>query len=335
VFDNLNTGTEMVHHYGVYGFFSPAIQDYNNLNIFGRLETPEGEQLSEIIDPYYYLDNGHFNIPKLMIDSAGDQFFVSDSAQFYFHDLPGDDNYIRYLPNTDHSLDERAAQSTATFYNAVLNNLPLPKFSWTVAPDGSIRVQTETAPSQVLLWQITNPTARDFRKDYISPSLVWTSSPLSSPGGGIYVGSTPMPTSGATAFFVELTFPSPIPGNPYVFTTEIHVNTLLPLTPWPFPSGLNVQVPTAIPDLANPDLNAAASALAADVTAPSAPESALGSSGAPPVDSAAASPSATPAGPPTTASSDGISFESTATSLAANSASVDLIFSDGLDEILA
>ncbi len=239
-FDALNLTAQMVHHYEVYGFFSPAVQDYIDLNIFQRLTTSEGEQLDQIIDPYRYLNNGRFTIPKLLIDSAGDPFFVSDSAQFYFHDLPGTQNYIRYLPNTNHSLDSRADDSTASFYDAILNNRPLPQFSWTVEPDGSIRVQTVDTPTQVLLWQITNPDARDFRKDFISPSLVWTSSPLTDQGGGVYIGSTPMPASGATAFMVELTFPSGIPGNPFVFTTEIHVNTALPLFAWPYPSGLAV-----------------------------------------------------------------------------------------------
>jgi len=58
---------------------------------------------------------------------------------------------------------------------------------------------------------------------------------LSDQGGGEYIGSTPMPVSGATAFFVQLTFPSPGPNMPpLVFTTEIHVNTQLPLFAWPF-----------------------------------------------------------------------------------------------------
>jgi PhoPQ-activated pathogenicity-related protein len=259
VFDNLNQGPQMVHHYGVYGFFAPSIQDYNDLHIFDRILTPEGMDLSQIVDPYRYLNNGRFTIPKLMIDSAGDQFFVPDSAQFYIHDLPGTRNYIRYLPNTSHSLDSRASDSTATFYDAILNNRSLPQYSWAVQPDGSIRVQAQTAPTQVLLWQMTNPTARDFRKDFNPPTRVWTSSVLTDQGGGVYVGSTPMPASGETAFFVELTFPSAIPSDPFVFTTEIHVNTNLPLYAWPFPT-TNIAVASAT-NSADPILNQVASSL--------------------------------------------------------------------------
>jgi PhoPQ-activated pathogenicity-related protein len=236
VFDNLDQAAQMVHQYEVYGFFSQAVQDYNDFNIFGQLTTPQGQQLSSIVDPYYYLNEPRFaTMPKLLINAAGDEFFVSDSAQFYFHDLQGTQNYLRYIPNDGHGLDPtNPVNSTISFYDAVINHLPLPQFSWTVQPDGSIRVQTVTAPSKVLLWQATNPVARDFRQ-YFNPTIVWTSSVLADQGNGVYVGSTPMPTSGATAFFVELTFPSTIPGNPFVFTTEIHVNTNLPLYSWPPP----------------------------------------------------------------------------------------------------
>jgi len=239
VFDNLNLGIQMVHHYGAYGFFSPAIQDYNDMHIFDRIMTSEGEQLQQIVDPYRYLNDPRFaTMPKLLINSAGDEFFASDSAQFYFHDLPGSQNYLRYIPNVGHGLnDTDPVNSTLSFYEAILNNRPLPQFSWTVQTDGSIRVQTTTSPTQVQVWQATNPTARDFRHAY-NPSIVWTASGLASQGNGVYVASLPTPATGATAFFVELTFPSGIPTIPFVFTTEIHVDTNLPLFAWPYPTGL-------------------------------------------------------------------------------------------------
>ncbi len=245
VFDMLNQGPQLVHHYGAYGFFSDQIQDYSDKNIFERITTPAGRELGAIVDPYRYLNNGRFEIPKLVLVSAGDQFFVPDSAQYYFHDLPGTDNYLRYIPNTGHGLDGRAIDSIETFYDAVVNGNPLPKFSWSILPDQSIRVQTIDTPKQVLLWQATNtgsvpPTGpqhavRDFRWDYFNPQIAWSSTLLTDPGGSrVYIGNTPIPATGATAYMVELTFDSPI-GIPYVFTTEIRVNTNLPLFPWPFP----------------------------------------------------------------------------------------------------
>ena len=77
-----------------------------------------------------------------------------------------------------------------------------------------------------------------------------------------------MPPTGATAYFIELTFPSPIHGMPYVFTTEIRVKTNLPLYAWPFASTIPVGAPGVV---SNADLNGIASGLSASVaTSPSA-----------------------------------------------------------------
>jgi PhoPQ-activated pathogenicity-related protein len=235
VFDNPNQGPQMVHQYEVLGKFSEQVEPYSNMQVFERLKTREGELLSRIVDPYRYLNNGRFEKPKLILNSAGDEFFMPDSSQFYFADLPGQNNYLRYIPNTGHGLDERAIQSTITFTDAVLNGRQLPKFSWTVEPNGEIDVHSVDTPVRVLLWQATNPVARDFRHGY-NPSILWSSSVLSDQGGGNFVGSVPYPASGATAFLVELTFQSGVAGIPYVFTTDVRVNSDLPRTPFPYSS---------------------------------------------------------------------------------------------------
>ncbi len=278
VIDLLNIAPQMVHHYAAYGSFSPAIEDYENLHIFDRLLTDAGRDLFRIVDPYRYLNNGRFdNMPKLLVNSSGDEFFVSDSGQFYIHDLPGNLNRLRYVPNTGHGLEDTAIfNSIVSFYGAFLLGLPLPQYSWTVEQNGEIHVQTTAfqPPSQVLLWQATNPIARDFRH-YLTGDI-WTSTPLVDQGGGTYVGDVPMPASGATAYFVELTFPFPTSGiPPYVFTTEIHVKSTLPLYPWPFDSVSADATPLVDPLVAmavgsgavllqDPTLNAVASALALD-----------------------------------------------------------------------
>ena len=145
----------------------------------------------------------------------------------------------------DSGTDSQVVKSTITFADAVLNNRPLPQYSWTVGQDGAIDVTADTRPTQVLLWQATNPVARDFRLDF-TPGVIWTSQPLSIVGPNEYIGNVPMPATGATAYFIQLTFENktqslnPYLTNPYVFTTEIRVKSTLPLTPWPFDSGLDV-----------------------------------------------------------------------------------------------
>ncbi len=244
VFDNPNQGPSMVHHYEVYGFFSEAVQDYNDMEIFHRMQTPEAQQLAKIMDPYSYFRNGKFDdLPILVLSSAGDEFFVSDSSQFYFEDLPGPVNRMRYFPNTGHGLDFGAVESTISFFDAVVNDNPIPEISWTVEPNGSIHAQTSDVPIEVLLWQATNPVARDFRwgdgfgpgGGPIGPS--WSSTPLADQGGGVYIATVPTPVTGARAFLIEFTFASALEDFPHVFTTDIRVNSDLPLHPWPFTVG--------------------------------------------------------------------------------------------------
>jgi PhoPQ-activated pathogenicity-related protein len=219
VIDVLNMDEQMKHHFAAYGFYSSAIEDYKDMNVFDKLSTPKGQALRKIVDPYEYRDR-YAGIPKFLINSSGDQFFLPDSAQFYFHDLPGE-KHLRYVPNTDHSLGgSDAIQSLAVFFQSILAGTPRPQFTWTIKPDDSIEVRTTTKPTAVKLWQATNPKARDFRLETIGRA--WTSSPLEPQQDGTYVAKVPEPAAGWTAFFVELTFDSGATF-PWKFTTEVHV----------------------------------------------------------------------------------------------------------------
>jgi len=88
--------------------------------------------------------------------------------------------------------------------NTAMDGGSLPNYTWSFQPDGSIRVQTYTTPDAVRLWQATNPYARDFRIEEVGP--IFTSSPLSNQGGGVYIGYCPPPAQGWTAFLVELDY---------------------------------------------------------------------------------------------------------------------------------
>jgi len=227
VIDVLNMKTQMDYHYQAYNGYSAAVHDYVDFNIFGRFGTVEGQQLLGIVDPYSYLSL--LTMPKLIINSTGDQFFLPDSAQFYVHDLPGETR-LRYMPNTDHSLEqgtayEELAASIFSFFEEVTTDAPLPSFTWEVTADNEIRVQTDSAfpPAEVRLWSATvNGPARDFRYETVGP--IWSSAPLSDPDDdGVYIAAvtTPAAPSTWTGFFVELTFNHG--GILHAFCTELRV----------------------------------------------------------------------------------------------------------------
>jgi PhoPQ-activated pathogenicity-related protein len=219
VIDVLNIEPSMLHHYAAYGFWAPSIGDYTAFRIMDWNGTPEYHALMKIEEPYQY--RHRFTMPKFLICASGDQFFLPDSSQFYFKDLPGV-KYLRYVPNADHSLKgSDAYESLQACYSAVLNHTHLPQFSWTLEKDGSLRVTTKDTPSAVKLWQATNPDARDFRLETLGPK--WESTALPDQGGGVYLGKVPEPVKGWTAFFVELTFPSRKDTPAFKFTTQVSV----------------------------------------------------------------------------------------------------------------
>jgi PhoPQ-activated pathogenicity-related protein len=219
VIDVLNIEPSMMHHYAAYGFWAPSVEDYTAFRIMDWTGTPEYRALMKIEEPYEY--RHRFTMPKFIINASGDQFFLPDSSQFYFKDLPGV-KYLRYVPNADHSLKgSDAFETLSACYAAVLNHSPLPQFSWTLEQDGSIRVTAKDPPSAVNLWQATNPDARDFRLETLGAK--WLSATLTDQGGGVYVGTVTAPPKGWTAFFVELTFPSGNQSPPFKFTTQVRV----------------------------------------------------------------------------------------------------------------
>lgn len=223
VIDALNSEAVTRHHYEAYGFFSPALKDYVNHGLFPhKIGTPEYQAVLKIEDPYEYRDRPQLRIPKFMINAAGDQFFLPDGSQFYYRDLP-EEKHLRYVPNAKHNLaGSDSNDSLIAFYQAILLNKPRPRFSWQKQKDGSLTVTVVDQPAEVNLWQATNPNARDFRVDTIGKA--YQSTPLKPSKNGTYEAKVKKPAKGFTAFFVELTYPGPVPGKePFKFTTEVSV----------------------------------------------------------------------------------------------------------------
>ncbi len=96
----------------------------------------------------------------------------------------------------------------------------MPKFNWEMA-DGSIRVKVEDKPTEVNLWQATNPKARDFR--LVTIGRTYKKSRLEPTGDNTYVAKVAKPESGWTAFFVELVYDRGAKMPPFKFTTQVAI----------------------------------------------------------------------------------------------------------------
>ena len=217
VIDVLNLVPSMQHHYAAYGYWAPSIGDYTARHIMDWMGTPQFRELLRIEEPFQY--RARFTMPKLMLNAAGDQFFLPDSSQFYFDQLPGA-KYLRYVPNADHSLkDSDAWQTLQAFYQAILSGAALPRMTWAYARDGSLKVRTQDPAREVKLWQATNPKSRDFRLETFGAQ--WTSTPVALQNGAAAV-RVPKPAQGWMAFLVEFTYDRPA-GPPLKLTTPVRV----------------------------------------------------------------------------------------------------------------
>ncbi len=241
--DVLNMDPQVDRHWESYGFYSEALNDYSELDIFCRAKgSNETQKLLKIIDPFEYRDR--LTMPKFIINSAGDQFFLPDSSRYYYQDLIGD-NRLRYSFNTDHGHSQNDAETdllmrAITWVRDIKNKRTPPQYEWTVVgseskddrdaiqcnwegqPNGTIVVRAVDRPKKVLLWQASNTNSRDFRLQTIGQA--WLNTELLDQGNGCYFGyvSPPPPGQGWVAYSVELTFNNPLESD-QVFTTDIVV----------------------------------------------------------------------------------------------------------------
>lgn len=218
VIDVLNVEPSFEHHFRAYGFYAPAVKDYEESNLMAWLGTPQYRALMRIEDPYEYRDR--LTMPKFLVNATGDQFFLPDSWKFYLSELPGE-THVRYVPNADHGLKGTdALASVAAFYGSILTGTPRPDVTWETTPNGRIRVRSTTPPTSVTAWRATNPAARDFRLETLGP--VWQSTALEPVSPGVWETTVVAPPGGWSAGLIEMRFPS---GSkyPFVFTSGVAV----------------------------------------------------------------------------------------------------------------
>ena len=181
VIDLLNLYPSFQHHWKVYGEWSPAIDDYVREDIMNWTESKEYEKLIEITDPYSYRFS--LNMPKYIINASSDEFFVTDSWQFYWDDLVGE-KHLQYLPNAGHGLyGTYVTDDLINFYSKAINQKRLPYYEWSI-----------------------NNSERDFRIYKVGEA--WTSEDIDKNKNGKYSISIDNPNSGYTAQFLEIIFDS-------------------------------------------------------------------------------------------------------------------------------
>lgn len=221
--DMLNLAKQFPAHIAAYGDYAPALRDYREFDIACRSLNIRGRALLAEIDPYHYRDR--LTLPKLLIHSAGDEFFLSDSSQHYFHDLPGEENRLRYTVNSDHrqqGTDRRVLLLNArNWVDDVLAGRTTPALQWQRDAEGHLVVSSNLRPRLVRLWRAHNPLARDFRRETLGP--VWQATPLSADADGRYRLRLQAPAEGWQAMLVEAVYGGWRASTQQVLTTDVFI----------------------------------------------------------------------------------------------------------------
>ncbi len=229
VIDMLNVIPSFQHHWQVYGFWAPAVNDYVQEGIMDMQNTKAYETLVNLVEPYSYRQQ--LTLPKLIINAAGDQFFLPDSWRFYWEDLPGE-KHIRYIANTDHSLkNSDAIETLANFHKSIVSRAHRPDYEWSVTEESiDLILDSEDRPDSIWLWSIHNPTARDFRLESIGAK--WTSESLIADAGRQIKTDLAPPQEGWSAHFIEFGYIRE-GGSMLKFSTGVQVvPDSLPFTPY-------------------------------------------------------------------------------------------------------
>lgn len=218
VIDVLNMGEQMKLQEESFGGYSDQVGDYSERGLQQMLDTPEGQALLKIVDPYSYLDD--LGMPKLILLGAGDDYWATDASSLYFHDLKGP-SLIRYEPNMGHKQFRNQGPQLAllAFYDQVLRGEPFPDLEFHPESDGAFKLESRPVPEEVRMWSATSDQ-RDFRETTIGKA--WTDVPLQMDASGCCKGHIETPSGKYVAYFVECTYASPL-GFRYSLTTPMQV----------------------------------------------------------------------------------------------------------------
>mgnify|MGYP001037014632 CR=1 FL=1 len=199
--------------------YSIQIEDYTKLGIPQEANTENGNDITTMIDPYSYRDK--LSMPKMIFIGTNDEYWPVDAIRHYIDDIPGK-NYIHYVPNAGHGLDDgqQALTALSAFFGRTLSGDSYPACKWIIDQyDKQLTLSVETSPEQlqgVMLWS-TDSEDRDFRDE------TWTSLSIDGELQENIDVQVEMPESGFRAFYLDLQYSDPN-GGTYTKSTRMFVS---------------------------------------------------------------------------------------------------------------
>jgi PhoPQ-activated pathogenicity-related protein len=227
VIDTLNMRAQMPRQLQAFGDYSSRLTSYSSRGLLPIPETPEGERLLSMVDPWAYRDR--LTMPKLIVNGTNDFYWATDALNLYWDGIPAD-KWVLYVPNAGHNLRRQdrpqpdqlndLINGLAAFSRHQITGTSMPKLSWkheTVNGKLRLTIAATPAPTGARLWIAQTPT-RDFR------TAGWSEHKVSLSDGKI-VGEMPPPEKGHLAFFGELDYE--IDGLRYHLSTQVRMTEAL------------------------------------------------------------------------------------------------------------
>lgn len=215
VIDVLNMGPQMKHQKETFGDLSDEVNDYKERRLDEALDTPRGQQLLKIVDPYAY--RARLTQPKMIILGTNDRYWPLDALNLYWDGLP-DNKHVLYVPNNGHGLQDlpRIIGAVHVLQRQVVHDKPLPKLNWEHEVGNgklSLAIKSEPRPAFARAW-IARSVSKDFRE------ARWESVELTIDGKDI-THAIPLPEKGYAAMFGELEFKDA--DVPYFLSSQVKI----------------------------------------------------------------------------------------------------------------
>lgn len=202
VIDVLNMPISLDYHLTAWNEYSEQINDYIKLEIPQTVNSPDGNALTQMIDPYSYREK--LTMPKLIFIGTNDEYWPVDAVKNYIKDIPGE-NYIHYTPNAGHNLDggESALKALSGFWGQTLAKKPYANMNYELSTNQSSATLSVVSDSEdfknAYLWSADSDD-RDFRDEE------WKSIKITPAKGKETTQKVSFPKKGYKAFYIDLEY---------------------------------------------------------------------------------------------------------------------------------
>ncbi|KAK5584604.1 hypothetical protein RB653_006218 [Dictyostelium firmibasis] len=230
-----------------FGNWSWALNSYINQGIPSFFDTEYFKVVTDIVDPINYLDVME-SIPKFIILTVHDEFFVPDSTKFYYNQIKGEKRLALFQTNHGVSTFKGVSTEVSKYFKLISKNQQRPELTWNIVYSSdnnsgtiNMKVIKGGTPSKVVVYSVNtfSKTKRDFRmftcfsdSCYQNFTGSWQTHSIDLTSNNSYSFTISKPINGGwTAFYFDVEFKNSNGEN------IANVNTELAIVPnlYPFP----------------------------------------------------------------------------------------------------